>query len=71
MLTGVNAAATQKLAQAVSIPIIASGGVATIDDIEKLLPLGRDGVEGVIIGRALYAGAITLKEAISLTKGRS
>jgi phosphoribosylformimino-5-aminoimidazole carboxamide ribotide isomerase len=70
MLTGVNAAATQELAQAVSIPVIASGGVATIDDIQKLLPLGRDGVEGVIVGRALYAGTISLKEAISLTKGR-
>jgi phosphoribosylformimino-5-aminoimidazole carboxamide ribotide isomerase len=63
---GVNLSETRKLAQSVRIPVIASGGVATLDDIRKLLPLGKDGVEGVIVGRALYSGAFRFEEAGSL-----
>jgi phosphoribosylformimino-5-aminoimidazole carboxamide ribotide isomerase len=66
---GVNLDGTLKMARAVKIPIIASGGVATLQDIGKLLPLEADGVEGVIVGRALYSGSITLKEAIRLCEG--
>ncbi len=61
---GVNVAETLKIAQAVKIPIIASGGVATLDDIRKLLPLESAGVEGVIVGRALYAGAFSFRDAL-------
>jgi phosphoribosylformimino-5-aminoimidazole carboxamide ribotide isomerase len=61
---GVNIEETLKMARAVNIPIIASGGVATLEDIRKLLPLKKHGVEAVILGRALYAGAVSLKEAI-------
>lgn len=61
---GVNLDETLKIAGAVKIPVIASGGVATLDDIRKLLPLVKEGVEGVIVGKALYSGAITLKEAL-------
>jgi len=61
---GVNIEETLKIARAVSIPIIASGGVSTLDDIRRLVPLEKEGVEGVIVGRALYAGAISLKDAI-------
>jgi len=68
MLTGVDFFATQKLAQAVSIPVIASGGVAAVEDIIRLLPLAQDGVMGVIIGRALYEGKIDLGEAIRVVK---
>ncbi|HEX9262764.1 MAG TPA: 1-(5-phosphoribosyl)-5-[(5-phosphoribosylamino)methylideneamino]imidazole-4-carboxamide isomerase [Candidatus Binatia bacterium] len=64
---GVNIDETLKIARSVKIPIIASGGVATLDDIRKLLPIEKEGVEGVIVGRALYAGAFTLNEAINLT----
>ena len=64
---GVNIEETAKLARSVRIPIIASGGVATLDDIRNLLPLEKEGVEGVIVGRALYTGAFTLSEAISVT----
>lgn len=60
---GVNLEETLRIARAVKIPIIASGGVATLGDIRKLLPLEREGVEGVIVGRALYAGAFTFSEA--------
>ena len=61
---GVNIEETLKMARAVNIPIIASGGVATLEDIRKLLPQKKHGVEAVILGRALYAGAVSLKEAI-------
>ena len=61
---GVNLAETLKIAQAVKIPIIASGGVATLDDIRRLRPLEKDGVEGVIVGRALYAVAFSFRDAL-------
>ena len=64
METGVNIEATGALAKEVSIPVIASGGVAAIDDIEKLMAIKDCSIYGVIIGRALYTGAISLEEAI-------
>jgi phosphoribosylformimino-5-aminoimidazole carboxamide ribotide isomerase len=64
---GINVDVTQKLARSVNIPVIASGGVATVEDIRRLLPLEVDGVEGVIVGRALYSGALTLSDARSVT----
>ena len=60
---GVNIDETRKLAESVKIPIVASGGVATLDDIRRLLPLEKEGVEGVIVGRALYSSAFRLSEA--------
>jgi len=63
---GVNLDETLKIAQSVNIPIIASGGVATLDDIRRLKEIERDGVEGILIGRALYTGAFTLREATSI-----
>jgi phosphoribosylformimino-5-aminoimidazole carboxamide ribotide isomerase len=63
---GVNIDETLKIARAVKIPVIASGGVATLDDIRRLIPLEKEGVEGVIVGRALYSGAFTLREALAL-----
>ena len=59
---------TTRLAEAVSIPVIASGGVSTIEDIKNLLPLEEAGVIGVITGRALYSGTLNLKEAIKVSK---
>jgi phosphoribosylformimino-5-aminoimidazole carboxamide ribotide isomerase len=64
---GLNIEETAKLARSVRIPVIASGGVATLDDIRRLLPLEKEGVEGVIVGRALYSGALTLSDATSVT----
>ena len=60
---GVNLHETLKIARAVKIPIIASGGVATLEDIRKLLPLEREGVEGVVVGKALYSGSLVLRDA--------
>jgi len=62
---GVNLEETRKIARSVKIPVIASGGVATLEDLRRLLPLEKEGVEGVIVGRALYAGAFTLSQAMS------
>jgi phosphoribosylformimino-5-aminoimidazole carboxamide ribotide isomerase len=64
---GISVEETLKLARSVRIPIIASGGVATLEDIRRLLPIEADGVEGVIVGRALYNGSFSLKEATSLS----
>ncbi len=68
MKTGPNIEAAKKLASSVNIPIIASGGVATIEDIKKIIDLSSYGIEGVIIGRALYDGDIDLKEAIKIAR---
>jgi phosphoribosylformimino-5-aminoimidazole carboxamide ribotide isomerase len=64
MQTGPNIEETKKLAEAISIPVVASGGVSTIQDIRNLLSLASVGVIGVITGKALYAGTLNLKEAI-------
>jgi phosphoribosylformimino-5-aminoimidazole carboxamide ribotide isomerase len=56
MLTGINIEATVKLAKALHIPVIASGGLSSIGDIEKLCTVQEEGIEGVICGRAIYSG---------------
>jgi len=65
---GVNLAATRALAEAVDLPVIASGGVSSLDDIKALLPLEQAGVVGVIVGRALYDGNLDLAEAIEIAR---
>jgi phosphoribosylformimino-5-aminoimidazole carboxamide ribotide isomerase len=67
MATGLNFESTKRLARSTLIPVIASGGVSRIEDIEHLLDLEQDGVIGVIVGRALYTGQVDLEEAIRLT----
>ena len=66
MMKGVNIDATVKLAQSVRVPVIASGGVTNLDDIKNLLAVEEEGINGVIIGRALYEGTIDLQEAQKL-----
>ena len=68
MLQGPNLEATRALAEAVSIPVIASGGVSSLRDIENLLTIERYGVTGVITGKAIYSGALELRQAVALTK---
>lgn len=65
MSTGVNVDATRCLLEATRFPVIASGGVASIEDIQALMPLVPLGLEGVIVGRALYNGSVRLVEALS------
>jgi phosphoribosylformimino-5-aminoimidazole carboxamide ribotide isomerase len=68
MLTGPNIEATKALAKALHIPVIASGGVHTMKDIEDLLAVRYSGVSGVITGKAIYSGSLDLKEAIMFVK---
>lgn len=68
MLAGVDAVGTAALAEATGLQVIASGGVASLDDIRRLLAVAPRGVEGVVIGQALYTGAVKLVEAIALTE---
>ena len=63
MLTGINVEATVKLAQALHIPVIASGGLSSIADIEKLCAVEDEGIEGVICGRAVYSGDLDFVQA--------
>jgi phosphoribosylformimino-5-aminoimidazole carboxamide ribotide isomerase len=58
MLTGINIEATVKLAKALTIPVIASGGLSDIADIERLCAVEHEGIEGVICGRAIYSGEL-------------
>lgn len=66
MMQGVNVDATVRLAQSIHIPVIASGGVTTLDDIRRLCDVAGEGIDGVITGRALYEGTIDLAEAQKL-----
>ncbi len=61
---GVNVENTLKLAQSVSVPVIASGGVGSVEDIKKLKVHENDGIHGVIVGKAIYDGRIAAKEAL-------
>jgi len=67
MMQGVNIEATQALAQAVNIPIIASGGITNLDDIRNLSTIEADGVNGAITGRAIYEGTLNFKEGQALS----
>lgn len=60
MMQGVNLESTRALARAITIPVIASGGVSTLDDIRQLCAAAEDGIAGAIIGRALYEGDLDL-----------
>jgi phosphoribosylformimino-5-aminoimidazole carboxamide ribotide isomerase len=66
MMAGPNIEATAELARAISIPVIASGGVTRLDDIRSLSAAASDGIMGAIIGRALYEGTIDLAEGQKL-----
>jgi len=68
MLQGLNLDATIALAEAVSVPVIASGGFASIDDVTAMLEPRARKLEGAIVGRALYDGRLDAKAALALTK---
>ncbi len=67
MEQGVNVEATRAMADETGLPVIASGGVSGMKDIQRLLASGGPGILGVIVGRALYTGALRLEEAIAET----
>ncbi len=66
MLSGVNVEATVRLAQALSIPVIASGGVASLKDVEALCAVEHEGIEAAICGRAIYEGQLDFAQAQEL-----
>ena len=63
MLSGININATVKLAQSLTIPVIASGGLSNMADIEQLCAVESEGIEGVIAGRAIYSGDLDFAAA--------
>ena len=69
MLGGVNLEATLALARAVAVPVVASGGVASLDDLAALAAVAGEGIEGVVIGRALYDGRIDPARALAVAGG--
>ncbi|QJR12589.1 1-(5-phosphoribosyl)-5-[(5-phosphoribosylamino)methylideneamino] imidazole-4-carboxamide isomerase [Usitatibacter rugosus] len=69
MMSGVNVEATLKLAQALTVPVIASGGLTTLDDVTALRALESEGVTGVIAGRAIYEGKLDFAAAQKLADG--
>ena len=68
MMSGVNAEATAKLAAAINIPVIASGGISNLDDIRALGAVADDGIMGAITGRAIYEGTLDFAEAAKLAE---
>ena len=70
METGINIEATRIFAEAIEIPVIASGGVAGIEDIKKVVEIETTGVMGIIVGKALYTGGLYLPEAIMMAKSK-
>ncbi|MFQ5913188.1 MAG: 1-(5-phosphoribosyl)-5-[(5-phosphoribosylamino)methylideneamino]imidazole-4-carboxamide isomerase [Nitrospinota bacterium] len=68
VMAGPNLEATQALARSLSTPVIASGGISSIADVCAMLPLEADGVEGVIVGRALYVGKLDLARALEVAE---
>ena len=71
MMNGINIEATVKLAQALTIPVIASGGLTNLDDVRALCQVEHEGIEGAITGRAIYEGSIDFEEAQSLADALS
>ncbi len=69
MLTGINIEATVKLAQALSIPVIASGGFTNLEDVKRLCAVESEGIAGAISGRAIYAGRLDFVAAQKLADG--
>ncbi len=70
MMQGPNLEATRQLAESIRIPVIASGGISSLRDIENLLAVEASGVTGAITGKAIYTGAMNLSEAVELTRRR-
>jgi phosphoribosylformimino-5-aminoimidazole carboxamide ribotide isomerase len=68
MMSGVNVEATAKLARAIRIPVIASGGITNMDDIRALGAVAHEGIMGAITGRAIYEGTLNFEEAEKLAE---
>jgi phosphoribosylformimino-5-aminoimidazole carboxamide ribotide isomerase len=71
MMTGVNIEATVRLAQALVVPVIASGGLNSLDDVRRLCAVESEGVTGAITGRAIYEGTLDFAEALKIAAGEA
>jgi len=71
MLTGVNVEATKRLAESISIPVIASGGITNLEDIRRLCAIADAGIVGAVTGRAIYEGTLDFAEAQKLADSLS
>ena len=69
MQTGIDVAAYRHVAKVAGFPVVASGGISTLDDIRALAAVGEDAIEGAITGRALYEGNFTLAQALAAARG--
>lgn len=69
MMTGVNVEATVRLAQALTVPVIASGGLNSLEDVRRLCAVESEGVTGAITGRAIYEGKLDFAEALKVAAG--
>ena len=69
MQTGIDVAAYRHVAEVAGFPVVASGGISTLDDIRALAAVGTDTIEGAITGRALYEGNFTLAQALAAARG--
>ena len=70
MQTGIDVAAYRHVAEVAGFPVVASGGISTLDDIRALAAAGEDAIEGAITGRALYEGNFTLAQALAAARGK-
>jgi phosphoribosylformimino-5-aminoimidazole carboxamide ribotide isomerase len=68
MLEGPNLAALGEMAEALALPVIASGGISSLEDVRAIMALEEKGIVAMIIGKALYSGKIDLSEAVALTR---
>lgn len=68
MMTGINIEATVRLAKALTIPVIASGGLNSLDDVKRLCAVEDEGIVGAITGRAVYEGKLDFKKALALSE---
>jgi phosphoribosylformimino-5-aminoimidazole carboxamide ribotide isomerase len=71
MMTGVNIEATVRLAQALTVPVIASGGLNSLDDVRRLCAVESEGITGCITGRAIYEGKLDFAEALKVAAGEA
>jgi phosphoribosylformimino-5-aminoimidazole carboxamide ribotide isomerase len=71
MMTGVNIEATVRLAQALTVPVIASGGLNSLDDVRRLCEVESEGITGCITGRAIYEGKLDFAEALKVAAGEA
>ena len=71
MMTGVNIEATVRLAQALTVPVIASGGLTSLDEVKALMAVENEGITGCITGRAIYEGKLDFAAAVKLASGEA